>query len=224
MSKRAVVLLSGGLDSLVSVAAASEYCKVELALTFDYSQRALEEEIEAAAQISEFYNIEHRVIKLPFLAEITNNALTNASRNLDFEKPDEASARAVWVPNRNGLFLNIAASFSDAYGFDYIIIGANKEEAGTFSDNSAEFLKVADGFFEYSTLKHPKILAPLEKLEKYEIINLAVEKKAPLEYLKSCYNSKKISGLKHCGKCESCRRLRDAILKSVNKDLIKLFF
>lgn len=224
MSKKGVVLLSGGLDSLVSIAAAGDFCNVELALTFDYSQRAVEEEIEASSKIADFYGIEHRVVKLPFLSEITNNALVDDSVNLEFKTLDENSAKAVWVPNRNGLFLNIAASFADSKKYDYVIIGANKEEAGTFPDNSEEFLTRADEFFKFSTMAQPKILAPLKNLEKYEIINLAIEKSAPLEFLKSCYNSKEISGKKHCGKCESCKRLHNAILKSVNKDLLKLFF
>ena len=67
MSKKGVVLLSGGLDSLVSIAAARDFCKVELALTFDYSQCAVEEEIEASSKIADFYGIEHKVVKLPFL-------------------------------------------------------------------------------------------------------------------------------------------------------------
>ena len=224
MNKKGIVLLSGGLDSLVSIAAASDFCKVELALTFDYSQRALKEEIEASSKIADFYGIEHKVVKLPFLSEITNNALVDDCANLEFKTLDENSAKAVWVPNRNGLFLNIAASFADAKKYDYIIIGANKEEAGTFPDNSEEFLLKADEFFKFSTMAQPKILAPLKDLEKYEIINLALERAAPLEFLKSCYNSKEISGKKHCGKCESCKRLHNAILKSVNKDLLKLFF
>ncbi len=224
MSKKGVVLLSGGLDSLVSIAAAGDFCKVELALTFDYSQRAVEEEIEASSKIADFYGIEHMVVKLPFLSEITNNALVDECANLEFKTLDENSAKAVWVPNRNGLFLNIAASFADSKKYDYVIIGANKEEAGTFPDNSEEFLTRADEFFKFSTMVQPKILAPLKNLEKYEIINLAIEKSAPLEFLKSCYNSKEISGKKHCGKCESCKRLHNAILKSVNKDLLKLFF
>ena len=224
MNKKGVVLLSGGLDSLVSIAAARDFCKVELALTIDYSQRAVEEEIEASSKIADFYGIEHRVVKLPFLSEITNNALVDECANLEFKTLDENSAKAVWVPNRNGLFLNIAASFADSQKYDYVIIGANKEEANTFPDNSEEFLTRADEFFKFSTMVQPKILAPLKNLEKYEIINLAIEKSAPLEFLKSCYNSKEISGKKHCGKCESCKRLHNAILKSVNKDLLKLFF
>lgn len=224
MNKKAVVLLSGGLDSLASVCAARDFCDVVLALTFDYSQRSSEEEIQAAKQIAQFYNIEHRVVKLPFLAQITDNALTDEDAQLEFDTLDKNSAKAVWVPNRNGLFLNIAASYADSFNLDYIIIGANKEEAQTFPDNSEEFVKRAQSLFEYSTLKKPKVLAPLKELEKFEIINLAVEKKAPFEFLKSCYNSSLQTGVKHCGKCESCKRLRAAILKSVNKGLINLFF
>ena len=223
LKKTAIILLSGGLDSLVSLQKAQEFCDVKMALTFDYSQHALSEEIEASREISRFYNIEHRVVKLPFLAEITNNALT-CDENLDFEKFDNDSAKAVWVPNRNGLFLNIAACFCESFNFDFIIIGANKEEAGTFIDNSLEFLERADEFFEFSTQKKPKILAPLKDMEKFEIINYAVANNVPLKYLKSCYNSIEKTGAKHCGKCESCKRLHQAILKSVNKDLINLFF
>ena len=224
MNKTGVILLSGGLDSLASLAAARDFCDIKLALTFDYSQRAANEEIQAAYDIAKYYDIEHKVIKLQFLSDITNNILTKAGSDLEFKNLDSSSAKAVWVPNRNGLFLNIAASFADSEGYDYIVIGANREEAKTFPDNGEDFLQSADNFFEFSTLKKPKVFAPLKKLEKYEIINLAINKGAPLKYLKSCYNSLDDCGKKHCGKCESCRRLHDAILKSVNKDLLKLFF
>lgn len=223
-TKSAIIALSGGLDSLVSLSSVVDKVNVILALTFDYSQRAAEDEIEAARKICDFYKIEHRVIKLPFLAEITNTALTNKNQNLEFEKLDENSAKNVWVPNRNGLFLNIMASFADSYGANYLIIGANKEEAGTFPDNGEEFVEKANEFFEYSTMKKPKILAPLKKMEKYEIVNLGLSKGAPFEFLKSCYNSTKENNGKHCGKCESCKRLAAAIKKSNKKDLINLFF
>lgn len=223
---KAVILLSGGLDSLVSLAAAIDKgVKVCLALTFDYGQRAAEDEISAAKEICRIYNIKHKVIKLPFLSEISNSALNNNTDNLEFETLNEDSMKAVWVPNRNGLFLNIAAAFCDAAGYNSIIIGANKEEAGTFSDNSKEFCKVAGEFFKYSTLKGVKVFAPLIDMEKYEIINHALELGVNLRLLKSCYNAEdKFSAKKHCGVCESCKRLKAAILKSENKDLIKLFF
>lgn len=227
--KTAVVLLSGGLDSYVSLAVAKEYYDVKLALTFDYGQRAAEDEAAAAAKICEKYGVGHCVVKIPFLAEISKAsgcALHDREKGLEFENLDMESMKAVWVPNRNGLFLNVAASYCDAYNYDCIIFGANKEEAGTFSDNSTKFCKMADSFFMYSTNKHPKVFAPLMNMEKHRIINLAVKLGVDLSLLKSCYNSAADNeGHKsHCGVCESCKRLKAAILKSENKDLIKLFF
>lgn len=219
---KAIILLSGGLDSFISLVAAQNDYDIKLALTFDYGQRAVKDEIEASKKICKIYNIKHKIIKLPFLKDISNSALNNTNKNLEFDNLGIDSMKAVWVPNRNGLFLNIAGCFCDAMKLEYIIFGANKEEAGTFSDNSSEFCTMADRFLEYSTLNKPKVLAPLINLEKFEIINLAIKLDADLSLLKSCYNSTNEG--KHCGICESCKRLKNAILKSSNKDLIKLFF
>jgi len=132
--------------------------------------------------------------------------------------------KAVWVPNRNGLFLNIASMYADSRGYDYIIFGANKEEASTFPDNSIEFNRIANEFFKFSTLKKPEILAPCENLEKFEIVQRGVNLGVDFSLLKSCYNSKNATGQKHCGRCESCKRLYMAIEKSGNKDLLKIIF
>ena len=64
------------------------------------------------------------------------------------------------MPNRNGLFLNIAGSFADSENYDYILIGANKEEAQTFPDNTIDFINAINKEFEYSTQKKPKVCAP----------------------------------------------------------------
>ncbi len=225
---KAVILLSGGLDSLVSLAYAKDKgCNIKLALTFDYGQRAADDEISAAKEICRVYGVEHKVIKLPFLGEISSSALNKKEDNLEFATLGENSMKAVWVPNRNGLFLNIAAAYCDARGYNCVIFGANKEEAETFSDNSAEFTRKIEECFGYSTLKGVKVIAPLAELVKEEIINLAADLNVDLRLLKSCYNSGdgfKNGAFSHCGVCESCKRLKNAILKSRHKDLIKLFF
>lgn len=225
---KAVILLSGGLDSLVSLAYAKDKkCDIRLALTFDYGQRAADDEIRAAREICKVYNIEHKVINLPFLGEISNSALNKKEDKLEFEKLGQESMKAVWVPNRNGLFLNIAAAYCDAMKYNCVIFGANKEEAETFSDNSIEFTEKIEECFRYSTLKGVKVIAPLAGLVKEEIINLAGDLNVDLRLLKSCYNSgdiQKDGVFSHCGACESCKRLKNAILKSRHKDLIKLFF
>lgn len=201
---RGIILLSGGLDSLVSLGLGGY--SVELALTFDYGQKSAKYEIDASKKICDFYNIKHKVIELDWLKNITHTALV-ADVDLP-DKIDENSAKNVWVPNRNGLFLNIAGSFADGEDYDYILIGANKEEAGTFSDNTQTFVDRVNAEFEYSTNKRPKVVAPLINYDKNDIVKLALKNNIPLNLVKSCY----AGGEKHCGKCESCIRLKNALM------------
>jgi len=219
---RSVILLSGGLDSLVSLGLTREKFGVELALTFDYGQKSLRAEIDASSKICEFYGVKHKVINLDFLREITHTSLVSDE---DIPTGDgllnaEESAKNVWVPNRNGLFLNIAGSFADSEDYDYIIIGANKEEAQTFPDNTKEFVERVNGEFEFSTRKQPKVLAPLINFDKNDIVKLALENSVPLELVHSCYSQ---NG-KHCGVCESCTRLKKALLYNNNKELLEKLF
>lgn len=212
---KSIILLSGGLDSLACLAVTREKYNCELAITFDYGQKALDKEIEASKKICDFYNVEHKIIKLDFLKEITQTALVS-----DKEVPQDYDMKAVWVPNRNGLFLNIAGSFADSYGYNYIIIGANKEEGKTFPDNTLEFAKRVEAEFEFSTLIQPRILIPLIDMDKEEIVKTVIDLKAPLELVHSCY----LGGDKNCGKCESCLHLIEALKKNDAKDFIKKLF
>ena len=124
---KGIILLSGGLDSLVSLGVGIEKYGISLALTFDYGQKAVEQEISTSKNICDYYKIEHKVIKLDWLKEVTHTALvSNEDLPEGIDNPEQ-SAKSVWVPNRNGLFLNIAGSFADGNDYDYIIIGANKE-------------------------------------------------------------------------------------------------
>lgn len=217
MSK-GIILISGGLDSLVSLGLGIKQYGIKLGLTFDYGQKSAEYEIKASKKICNYYKIEHKVINLDWLKSITHTALVS-----DKELPsiiNEDSAKAVWVPNRNGLFLNIAGAIADGENYDYILIGANKEEAQTFPDNSEEFIKNVNAEFEYSTQKHPKVVAPLLNFDKNDIVKLALNNQIPLELVHSCY----AGGEKHCGICESCTRLKNALKNNHDKYYIgKLF-
>lgn len=217
---KGIILLSGGLDSLVSLGIGIEKYGISLALTFDYGQKAVEQEISTSKNICDYYKIEHKVIKLDWLKEVTHTALvSNEDLPEGIDNPEQ-SAKSVWVPNRNGLFLNIAGSFADGNDYDYIIIGANKEEGQTFPDNTQEFIDKIDAEFEYSTQKHPKVVAPLINSDKNDIVKLALEHKVPLEFVRSCY----ASGEKHCGKCESCTRLKNALIANGDTHYIKELF
>ncbi len=220
MSNKAVILLSGGLDSLVALGYAREKYGIELALTFDYGQKSAEKEINASKQIAEYYNIKHKVIVLDWLKEITHTALVADTPVPDKNLGTLDSAKQVWVPNRNGLFLNISASFADSYGYNYIIYGANKDEGRTFSDNTEEFRAEISKVFETSTLVHPKVIAPLINFTKNDIVRIAMEHSMPLELVQSCYNS----GKKHCGVCESCIHLKQALIANHGEKYINILF
>ena len=225
MSKNApksIILLSGGLDSVVSLALEKKNLNITLALTFDYGQKSATKEIVASKKLCEFYNLEHKVIKLDWLKEITKTALVSAEEvpSGDALNNEENSAKAVWVPNRNGLFLNIAGAFADAQNFSHIIIGANKEEAQTFPDNTKDFIERVNAEFEFSTRIKPQVVAPLIDCDKVEIVRLALENNVPLEMLNSCYKNTQ----KHCGICESCVRLKKALHANNDTFFIKKLF
>lgn len=220
MVKSAVILLSGGLDSLVSLGLVRKNYENMLALTFDYGQKAVQAEIDASRKICAYYKISHRVIQLDWLKEITHTALVSDEKVPTDIEDYTASMKAVWVPNRNGLFLNIAACYADAEGCEDIIIGANKEEGETFSDNTVEFANRVSAEFEYSTLVKPRVVAPLINYNKDDIVKKALENNIPLEFVKSCY----IGGEKNCGRCESCLRLKSALKNNGAEEYIKLLF
>lgn len=219
---KSIILLSGGLDSIVSLGYSKEKTdyNVELALTFDYGQKSAKSEIEASEKISKYYGVEHKVIKLDWLKEITKTSLV-ADKEIPINDLKTAeSAASVWVPNRNALFLNIAACFCDSFGYNYILYGANKDEGAHFPDNTEEFRMQISKSFESSTLVHPVVIAPLINYSKDDIVKIAVENSIPLEFVRSCYNS----GEKHCGKCESCSYLKNALLANKCEGYISLLF
>ncbi len=197
-----VVLLSGGLDSLVAAWAARETHPPRLALTFDYSQRAATRELEASLRIAAEMGVEHRLVKLPWMARLMPASLGDPRS--DLAAADDAS---VWVPARNAVFIAIAAAHAEALDCDTIICGFNAEEADTFPDNSPEFVQRSNAMLELATRNHPRVHSPTLELSKREIAALGLELGAPLHLGWSCYGA----GPEHCWECPSCRRLREAL-------------
>jgi 7-cyano-7-deazaguanine synthase len=208
----AIALLSSGLDSTVAFKQALDSFDSVISLTFDYGQRAAAIEIENAATICGKFGIKHHIIPLPwyrnFSSALTGNdelPMPSAS-DLDNLERSEESARSVWVPARNMVFLSIAAAFAEEYGLEHIVVGFDAEEGATFPDNTPEFIELFNRAMEYGTMNHPAIFAPLAGLDKEEIVRLGLTIDAPLEYSWSCYTA----GPLPCGTCESCMRRKRA--------------
>ena len=212
---RLVTLLSAGLDSVVATTSASRKHEIVLSLTFDYGQHAGRQEIGAAQQIANVLDIEHTVVALPWLGQITRSALVADEEqippadpaSLDDPTAASAAAQAVWVPNRNGIFLNIAAGYCEALDCAGIVCGFNAEEAVSFPDNSLEFIQAAQACFAYSTRTGLRVISPTAELTKSQIVKLGYEIGAPLSLIWSCYRGAQT----HCWRCSSCLRLRRAL-------------
>lgn len=199
---KGVAILSGGLDSTVSLAAALRAMDVVLALTFDYGQRAAARERTASARIARHYRVPHRVIPIPWLAGITTTALVKRSARLPRHQMSAASAKAVWVPNRNGIFIEVAAAHAEALGATRLITGFNREEAATFPDNSPAYVKAVNGALAYSTSNGVQVVSYTGALDKRAIVRLGRRLGAPLDRIWPCYEG----GRSWCRSCESCLR------------------
>ena len=214
MNETGLILLSGGLDSLVAMAMAVEDCDLRLALTFDYGQRAAPREIEAARRACGHWDVEHRVVSLPWMEGITGCCLVDRGKEVPSTTEglvdgDEAADRAaaVWVPNRNGVFVAIAAAWAEARGLNRIYGGFNAEEASTFPDNGSEFVEAANALLAWSTRSRPRLHAPFTaSWDKAAIVEAGEARGVPWDAFWSCYHD----GDRMCGRCESCVRCRRA--------------
>ncbi|MHB8124778.1 MAG: 7-cyano-7-deazaguanine synthase QueC [Desulfitobacteriaceae bacterium] len=225
-----IVLLSGGLDSTVALALYLESHTLDLALTFDYGQRSKECEIKAAQLIANYYGIAHKIIALPFLEEQTTTALVNTKKDLpdisgvdldDVQGRAFDSAASVWVPNRNGLFINIAAVYVENLKQpSSIITGFNSEEAATFPDNSVDFIFAINQSLKFSTRQEITVVSPTSELTKTEIVSEGLRLNIPWDYIWSCYSAQS----QLCGVCESCRRFKRALLNNGKNDLVNSLF
>lgn len=213
----AVVLLSGGLDSALNLAlSAVDASEPTLALTMRYGQRAEAQELKAARALASHYGAEWRAVDLGWLGGINATGLTRSEQRLpepQTQQLDDAgfsavSARAVWVANRNGLFLNVAAAFAEALGHRRVLAGFNREEAATFPDNSSSFLDALNRSFSFSTLSGVVAESLTAGMDKREIITTALRIGLPFEKVWSCYEG----GASRCWRCESCKRTERALL------------
>lgn len=224
---KAVVLLSGGLDSSVNLYEATQKFDVVRVLTINYGQKALEQELRSSKILCQQLGLSHQVLDLGWIKEISNSSLNDLgaqipdakSVNIQSQKLSEESAKSVWVPNRNGLFLNAAATFAEALGAQYVIPGFNLEEAQTFPDNSKEFMQSLNASFEYSTQNKVKVHCFTVDMDKVQIVKRALSLNLDLSDLWPCYRGQE----EWCLDCESCLRfVRACESAQVDVDTLKV--
>jgi 7-cyano-7-deazaguanine synthase len=206
MSK-AVALLSGGLDSTVTLAYALSKGHDALPLSFRYGQRHTRE-LDAAKAIAAYYGLKRHVVVDLDLSSFETSALT--SRTVDVPRGrrlEEMGAEIppTYVPARNIIFLSIAAGLCETIGARSIFIGANAVDYSGYPDCRPEFFEAFERALQVGTKsgvegKAIRIEAPILRMSKSEIVRLGKKMNAPLHLTWSCYEGRE----RACGRCDSC--------------------
>lgn len=212
--KKAVVLLSGGLDSTTTLFYVKKNGFKPHCLIFDYGQRH-RREIHSAITIAKKARCEYKVVNIEF--PWRGSALLD--RKISIPKKLKPGIPITYVPARNTIFLSFALSCAEAIGAKDIFIGANAIDFSGYPDCRPNYYKVFNKLSKLATKagieeKPIKISAPLINKSKKEIILLAKKLGVPLELTWSCYRGAKVP----CGVCDSCRLRQKGFLKAHIKD------
>lgn len=209
-SRKAVVLLSGGMDSCVSTAIARERHgagKIAL-LHAGYGQRTERRERRAFEEIADCYGVRERlVVQLDHFRAIGGSALTDEKmavpeNELGAPGPHGSAIPVTYVPFRNAHFLSVAVSWAEATQAGAIYIGAVAEDSSGYPDCRPEYYKVFQELIRVGTRPETQIemVTPVITLKKSEIIRRGLELGAPLQLTWSCYQDEEMA----CGACDSC--------------------
>lgn len=207
MAKKAVCVISGGMDSTLCAKIAQNDGFEVIGVHYNYLQRTEKKELEAFRNVIDALSIRTKYeIDLPFFADIGASALTDTSIDVPVSGIGEG-VPVTYVPFRNGIFLSIAASIAEKENAETIYIGVVEEDSSGYPDCRDEYIKQMQYAINLGTKDETKIeiRTPLVHLSKKDIVLKALELKVPLEFTWSCYKSED----KACGVCDSCRlRLR----------------
>ena len=211
---RAVVLLSGGLDSATALAIARERGDACYTLAFDYGQRH-RAELGAARRVSAALGaVEHRELKLP-IGELGGSALTDRSIAVP-EKPT-AGIPVTYVPARNTVFLSLALAWAEVLDAGKIVIGVNAIDYSGYPDCRPEFIAVFQALARLATKRGVEggalvVDAPLVTFTKADIVRRGTQLGVDYALTVSCYQADDDG--RACGRCDSCRVRRDGFAVS----------
>jgi len=205
VNNKAVILLSGGLDSATTLAIAESQGYQCFALSFDYGQRHRAELNAVTRVLNQYENIEHKVIHLD-LDQIGGSALTDTE--IDVPKTPSTGIPVTYVPARNTIFLSLALAWAEVLSADAIFIGVNAVDYSGYPDCRSEYIEAFQKMANLATKRavegeNVKLETPLIHLSKAEIITLGYQLGVDYSLTVSCYAAD-ASG-QACGECDSCR-------------------
>jgi len=225
--KKAVVLLSGGLDSATTLAVARSEGFQCYALTFAYGQRH-KREIEAAKKVAEFLGVtEHRIIEID-LGAFGGSALTDGTIDVPKDRIDMDSSVRIpitYVPARNTIFLSYALAWAEVLGAFDIFIGVNSTDYSGYPDCRAEFIAAFENTANLATAAAVEgkgrciIHTPIIEMTKAQIITTGTKLGVDYSLTHSCYDPDEQG--RSCGRCDSCRLRLKGFAETGIKDPIE---
>jgi 7-cyano-7-deazaguanine synthase len=214
-TERAIVLLSGGVDSAVTLWWAKQQGWQIRPLTFDYFGRPRREQDAVQHLTSRAGTEAVRQVSLPFLKEVDD------LKKEGFENRTLLQAPEGYIPGRNLIFYGLAGYFAEIESARYILGGHNGIDPESFPDSSPKFFNFLNSVFHLSLWSYNaspvKILVPLSGKSKEDVVRLGLEMKVPFDLTWSCYWDRSV----HCGTCVSCRERREAFAKVGVKDPVE---
>ena len=214
MNQKAVVIVSGGIDSSTLLFKTVNENYETYALTFIYGQKHWKE-IESAKLICEHLRVSHKILDLSVLKEIfTGSALTDSGVAIP-EVPADVShydtLKATIVPNRNSIFLSVAIGYAVSTGANRIFFGAHHSDRGIYPDCRPEFVEAFEAAERLATDSPDLIVdAPFAHMDKSDIVRLGSKLGVPYQKTWSCYRGDEL----HCGVCSSCRERKRGFTQS----------
>ncbi|WP_324170496.1 7-cyano-7-deazaguanine synthase QueC [Sulfurimonas sp.] len=202
-NKKALCVMSGGMDSTLSAYMMKESGYDIIALHFNYAQRTQKKELECFYKICKSLNVKEKyVLDLDFFSKIGASALTDKKIDIPTAGIEEG-VPITYVPFRNGIFLSMAAAIAEKEGASVISIGVVEEDSSGYPDCRESYIKSMEHSINLGTKDETniEIKMPLVHLQKSQIVHQALDLMVPLEFTWSCYKNED----KACGVCDSCR-------------------
>jgi len=200
--KKAISLLSGGMDSLVTLALAMQEYEV-YPLHVNYGNRTGKKELHCYRKIVGHYALKGSLeVDIDYLARIGGSSLTDSSIKPEIGIPKAGEIPSSYVPFRNTHLLSIAVSYAEVLGASKIFIGAVEEDSSGYPDCTKKYIASFNELIRVGSKAGGKIevTAPLIDLTKSAIVKKGLDLRVPFEHTWSCY----VGNEKACGRCQSC--------------------
>ena len=202
-SKKAICILSGGMDSTLATYIAKNDGYEIIAVHFNYGQRTEQKELDAFRKICNELNIIKKYeIDIPFFTQIGTSALTDNTIDIPINGIQEG-VPVTYVPFRNGIFLSIATAIAEKHEAQALFIGVVQEDSSGYPDCTDTFINKIQNAMNQGTKDETnlEIITPLVHMSKAQIVQKSLQLNVPLKYTWSCYANEH----KACGVCDSCR-------------------